>query len=91
MSQNQEADYRDKARGDRAQQLLEDELLTESLQILKARYLEEWKNSPAAEVEARERLHVAYNMVDQVHAHLNIVIGNGRIAAQNIAQLKKRS
>lgn len=90
MSQNEEQLLRDKARADRAQQLLEDELLAESIQSLKDRYLDEWKATLASDVEGRERLHIGYNMVDQVFAHLKIIVGNGKIAAQQLDQLKKR-
>jgi len=86
LTKQQEVD-----RSRRARELLENPLLTESVEKLKAKYLEEWVKSASGDVEGRERLYQAYKMVDQMLAHLRVVIGDGAVAAAQIAQLKRKS
>ena len=78
-------------RGRRAKELLENPMLVESVEKLKARYLEEWTKTVPGDVEGRERLFQAYKMVDQICAHLRIVIGDGAVSSAQIAQLKRKS
>lgn len=77
-------------RGRRAQALLDNELLRESVEKLKAYYLEQWAKSEAGDVTGRERLFVAYGLVDQVYAHLRVLVADGSISAQQLARLKRQ-
>jgi len=80
----------DAERGRQATELLESPLLAEAISVLKERYFAEWLKSKPEEVEARERLHNAATIVDEVNAHLRAVVGNGQVATAAIEQLKKR-
>lgn len=78
-------------RASKAKALLENPLLTESAGKLKEKYIEAWRQTIPDDVQGRERLYTAYGMVDQILAHLRVLIGDGAIAAQALEKLKRRS
>lgn len=86
LTKQQEVD-----RGQQARALLDSPLLGESIEKLKAKYLDEWTRTVPGDVEGRERLFQAYKMVDLLCAHLRVVVGDGSVAASQIAQLKRKS
>lgn len=45
-------------RGERAAQLLQDELIVEALETIEKEYTERWKNSPVRDAEGREKLYL---------------------------------
>jgi hypothetical protein len=75
-------------RGNQAKSLLENPLLGESAGKLKEKYFEAWRASSPEDIQGRERLFLAYGMVDQIYAHLRVLIGDGQIAAQQLDKLK---
>lgn len=75
------------ARGKRAELLLQDELLVESLDSLKAAYIEAWQVTSARDSDARERLWQAVQVVGKVKEHLGSIAANGRIAQTEIDDL----
>ena len=75
-------------RANQAKALLENPLLNESLSKLKEKYIEAWRNSSPEDVSGRERLFLAHGLVDQIHSHLRVLIGDGQIAAQQLDKLK---
>jgi len=87
---NMEQLLTDAERGRQAKELLENPLLAEAVEVLKARYYAEWLATQPAETEVRERLHNAATIVDEVNAHLRAVLGNGKIATAAIDSMKKR-
>ena len=74
-------------RGSRAQALLRDELLQESLATLERDYIEAWKTSSARDTDGRERLWQAVNVVGKVRDHLVKVANDGKLATAQIEQL----
>jgi hypothetical protein len=80
---------RDVVRGARAAELMKNELLVEAFARLEADYLEAWKISPARDTDGRERLWQAVNVVGKVRDHLGKVAAAGRLAQQQIDNLRK--
>jgi hypothetical protein len=74
------------ARALRAQQLLEDELLSEAFAGLEENYTAAWRASSIDDVAAREKLFLAINIVGKVRDHLSAIVANGKLAQ---AQLKE--
>lgn len=78
-------------RGIQAKAILENPLVTESVEKLKQTYIEAWRRTAPEDVQGRERLYTAYGMVDQIFAHLRVVQGDGQVAAAAIDKLKRRA
>ena len=76
------------ARGDRAQALLSDPLLLESLAELRKTYFETWLMTEPGDRDGRERLYTAASQLSQVFDHLRSVVGSGRVASQKIERLR---
>ncbi len=91
MSQNEQQLHADKARGERAKELIENPLLVEAFDKVKQDLLAAWLATKPAETDAREQLHRAYALVDDVRQVLVQVVGNGAIASQTLDKLKKRA
>lgn len=70
-----------------AQALLDNPLLNEILDGLKGSYVEAWLSSRPDEIEARERLYLASQVVDEFARTLRIAIENGQITK---AMIKRR-
>ena len=66
-------------RGKLAQDLLNNPLLTEILESLKSTYVERWLHSDPKDVEGRERLFIAVNVVDDFSRNLRVVVENGKL------------
>jgi hypothetical protein len=73
-----------------AKALLDNSLLDEILTDLKDRYVQAWLSSKPADNEARERLYLASQAIDQVKNEINIAIQNGQLAKAAIERRKKR-
>lgn len=84
------------ARGRRAAQLLDDDLIKGAFEQLEQSYSEAWKSTTIDNVAGREKLFLAINIVGKVRAHLELVAANGRLADDEIksvfdaAERKKR-
>lgn len=66
-------------RGELAQALLNNPLLAEILEGLKDTYVEKWLSSDPKDVEGRERLFIAVNVVDDFSRNLRVVVENGKL------------
>lgn len=77
----------DLKRAEQARHLLDNPLLQEVLNGLKQSYLNEWASSKPEEVEKRERLYMATQVVDGFEKELKIILENGAITK---AILKKK-
>lgn len=75
-------------RANQAKALLENPLLSECIAKLKEKYIEAWRISSPEDTAGRERLFLAHGLIDQIHAHLRVLIGDGQIAAQQLDKLK---
>ena len=67
-------------RGELAQALLNNPLLSEILENLKNNYVKQWLDSDPKDVEGRERLFVAVNVVDDFTRNLRVVVENGKLS-----------
>lgn len=79
--------HRDAARGNRAQSLLNDELLSEAFKTLETTYIQKWAGTEAPETEAREHFWRAIQILGDVRKHLASVAANGKVAKKQLDQL----
>lgn len=80
-------------RGKRAEVLLNDTLLTEAFETLKADYIKGWEQSAPRDSDGRERVWQAVQIVGKVKDHLMLVAANGKVSQRDIdeiAQPQKR-
>lgn len=73
-------------RGERAEALLQDELLNDALETIKQGYMERWLTSPERDVEGRERLRLMVKTVDLLRAEIQSVLDTGKLAKQTLRQ-----
>ena len=78
-------------RGARAEALLKNELLQESLVTLERDYIEAWKTSSARDTDGRERLWQAVNIVGKVRDHIVKVVNDGKLSQRQLNDLVKTS
>lgn len=77
------------ARALRAQELLDNELLVEAFKALEDGYGAAWRSTAIDDVQGREKLFLAINLVGKVRDHLNSTIANGRLAEAELAELTR--
>lgn len=75
------------ARGARAKALLEEPILKEAFEALEAAYTAGWRASQPRDVEGREKLFLAINIVGKVKDHLLTVLADGELAASDLRRL----
>lgn len=78
---------RDRAAASRAQELLDNELLTEAFKALEESYAAAWRTTMIDDVAAREKLFLAINIVGKVRDHLIAIVNNGKLAARELEDL----
>lgn len=76
-------------RGARAEALLNDDLLNESLRKLEADYIAAWRATGARDSDARERLWQAVQIVAKVKDHLTVVVNDGVVAKREIEDIAR--
>lgn len=79
------------ARGERARQLLEETLIVEAFALIEREYQQAWQDSPARDVEAREKLYLSLKNLAKVKAHLTHVMESGTLAKATLAQRAGRT
>jgi hypothetical protein len=75
------------AKAIRAQDLLDNELLTEAFKSLEDNYTAAWRATTIDDVGAREKLFLAINIVGKVRDHLAAVVANGKLAQAELKEL----
>ena len=68
----------------KAKQLFENPLLKESFDKLRTLYSESLFNTGATEIEAREKLWLAYNVVSKVEQNLFEILDTGKLASKQL-------
>lgn len=68
------------ARGAKASELLRNEVFLEAFEILRIRYVDAWVNSTTEQVEERERLYVAINVLSEIYEHYENIMKTGEMA-----------
>ena len=71
----------------RAQELLDNDLLTETFKTLEVNYTAAWRATVIDDVAGREKLFLAINIVSKVRDHLNAVVANGKLAQAELKEL----
>lgn len=91
MNGNDEAKLRSEAaRGQRAAELMSDELLSEAFSTLRDGFTKAWQNSPARDTEGREKIWLMLNCLSGVEGHLSTVMTTGKMAALQLEQERTR-
>jgi hypothetical protein len=75
------------AKAARAQSLLGNELLTEAFSALETSYSAAWRSTTIDDVNGREKLFLAINIVGKVRDHLVKVVNDGKLAAAELRAL----
>jgi hypothetical protein len=75
------------ARGARAKELLESELMREVFRQIEEDYVAGWPNTSARDTDARERLWLAVQVLGVVKDHLVIVANDGKLAQAEVDRL----
>jgi hypothetical protein len=75
------------ARALRAQELLDDDLLSEAFTGLENGYTAAWRSTTIDDVGAREKLFLAINIVGKVRDHLTAILTNGKLAQAELREL----
>jgi hypothetical protein len=78
---------KDTERAQKAQQLLDNEILADAFKTLKAAYLEQLMATNVMQTDVREKCYLAMRVVDVVEAHLKTIISNGKLAQSDLKHL----
>lgn len=73
-------------RGEEARQLLEHPLLVEAFESIEKEVTEQWQNSPARDVEGREKLWLTLKLLHRLKGQLTQVVETGKVAEATLAQ-----
>lgn len=74
------------SRGQRAAEILDNDLYIEAFDTLKTRLMNQWADSPARDKEGRESLWLMTKLLESVQAHLNEIMQTGKIARVQLEQ-----
>lgn len=82
---------RDRNRGVRARELLDNPLMVESFAAVRSEYISAWEQSPARDAEGREKLWLMVRTMDKIRGHLEQMVDNGKIADKELADFQEKS
>lgn len=74
-------------RAGKAEALRNDDMLNEAFATLEQSYIAAWRSLPSRDVDGRERLWVAVNILGKVREHLLTVVGGGKMAKAELEAL----
>ena len=81
---------KEQTRGQRAKDILEDELFTESIQTLKDSYSNAiFQTGPNDEL-ARTKIYLAYQILGKFENHFRSVMETGVLASKQLEELRKK-
>lgn len=72
-------------RGQHARDLLNDPLIAEAFETIEHEVMDQWKKSPARDVEGREKLWLMLQMTHKIRGHLESLVASGRMADHTLA------
>lgn len=75
-------------RGRQAAAILENPAFIAAVDALEKTYSDDWKNTPAPDLQGRERLYTALQVSRDFVAQLVAMVSSGKISAQQLAKLK---
>ena len=76
------------ARGQQARQILESPLWTDAWEKLNNQIRQEWRNSPARDVEGREALWLMTCVADKVRRNIEQVLRTGELAQKQLTEIQ---
>ena len=76
-------------RAQQARELLENELLKDAFKGLEDAYTAAWRGTTIDDVNGREKLFLAINVVGKVRDHLTKTVSNGSVAEAEIKELRE--
>lgn len=76
--------------GERARLLLEDETLATIFERVKQAYIDGWQASLPDDVDGRERLYTAIQVLEHIRDHIRVMADAGYLAKAQIERLKNR-
>jgi uncharacterized protein YcaQ len=77
--------------GERARQLIGDELLQRILSELEDQYLEDWKKTALKDTEGREKAWFAVKAIDDIRTQFRVIVERGSLAAASLEKTRGRS
>ncbi len=80
----------ERARGERAKRLLEDELLVEAFDKIERVYVATWRATRPDDIEVRERAYLMLLLLGDLRTALTEVANTGAVAAETLERLSKR-
>lgn len=76
-------------RAQQARDLLENELIKDAFKSLEDSYTAAWRGTTIDDVNGREKLFLAINVVGKVRDHLTKTVSNGSVAEAEIKDLRE--
>lgn len=80
----------EKRRGEDAKRLLEEPLLVEAFEHIKQELTQAWTESPARDVEGREKTWLMLKLLGRVRGHLESVMANGTMAKATLLERARK-
>ena len=77
------------ARGNKAGELLRNDVFQEAFDSLREHYIEQWTLTSVDEFEKRERLHVSVAVLEEIQSHIESIALTGKMAADQITAAKE--
>lgn len=78
------------ARGAKAREILEEPLIIEAFSKIEAEILTAWEDSPARDVEGREKLYQMLMLSRKVRRHFESVVQTGEMARRTLADFIRK-
>ena len=75
---------KEKQRGIKAKQILEDEIFAEAVQKVSEELRQEWLNSPIRDTEGREKIYMMEKMLNVLLVQIRSVMETGKLASKQI-------
>ena len=75
--------------GNRAQRLLEDEILTKAFDDVRLAIIERWENAPIRDVEGQHELKLMLRILSDVRGNLELAVHNGKLVAEELRMQKR--
>ena len=76
------------ARAAQARALLENEIFQNAIKSLHDDYIDSWKRSSTKDIDGKERLWQAVNILGKIQEQISKVIIDGRVASQDLSRIK---
>lgn len=76
--------------GLQAEYLLEHPLFVQAFDTIRTEISKQWAQSPARDVDGRERLWLMSRLLDRIESHIKTIATTGKMANAQIAEIEKR-